>query len=67
MNCIKCGEKSKVINVARDVDQVIRLRECTVCKTRFYTSEIDLDYNDGRTAINQLRNYTRHIKRCKND
>ena len=59
MNCIKCGEKSKVINVARDVDQVIRLRECTVCKTRFYTSEIDLDFNDGRTTINQIRNYTR--------
>ena len=59
MNCLECGGKTKVINVARDVDEVLRLRECADCKTRFYTSETDVKFEDGKAAVNQIRNFNK--------
>ena len=63
MTCINCGGKTKVVNVAKDTDEKIRLRECTVCKTRFYTAERIIDFNEGHVAVNQIRNYIRHKNR----
>lgn len=60
MECLECGGKTKVINVAKDIGEILRLRECTVCKSRFYTAEKDIDYNEGKTAINQIRNHKRY-------
>jgi transcriptional regulator NrdR family protein len=65
MKCLECGGETKVINVAKDVDEVLRLRECAVCKTRFYTSETDVKFEDGKAAVNQIRNYKRQMNRGK--
>ena len=43
MTCPKCGEKTRVIDCAADEDSVWRRRECTCCKYRFNTLEIDED------------------------
>ena len=61
MTCPICGEKSKVVNTAVDVSEVVRLRKCTVCKYPFYTAERDIDPDDGYEVISRIRNNNRNI------
>lgn len=44
MTCPKCGGVTFVKDSRSDEDQVRRRRECTECKYRFFTLEIDTDY-----------------------
>jgi transcriptional regulator NrdR family protein len=63
MTCPKCGGKSKVVNTAKDVDEVVRLRRCTVCEYPFYTAERDIDPIDGYEVISRIRNKEKYKKR----
>ena len=56
MTCPECGGKSTVVNVAKDVDEIVRLRKCTICKYPFYTVERDIDPDDGYEVISRIRN-----------
>lgn len=44
MNCPICGYETRVIDSRPDEDSTRRRRECTECKHRFSTVEIDTDY-----------------------
>ena len=41
--CPKCGESGKRINTRREVHGVYRRIECTQCRVRWSTLEIDMD------------------------
>jgi transcriptional regulator NrdR family protein len=55
MTCPECGGKSKVVNTAKDVDEVVRLRRCTVCNHPFYTAERDIDPDYDSEVIARIR------------
>jgi transcriptional regulator NrdR family protein len=55
MTCPICGEKSKVVNVATDVEEVVRMRKCKVCNHLFYTAERDIDPDYGSEVIGRIR------------
>lgn len=61
MTCPECGGKSTVVNTAKDVDEVVRLRRCTVCNYPFYTAERDIDPDDGYEVISRIRNKNKNI------
>lgn len=44
MTCPICGGETHIINSRPSEDSVRRRRECTECKHRFSTVEIDSDY-----------------------
>lgn len=48
MTCPNCGGKVRVINSANNTDdnEVYRRRECTVCGSRFYTTEFLVEHTD---------------------
>jgi transcriptional regulator NrdR family protein len=53
MTCPECGEKTKVIDSRSHEDSKIRRRECSVCRYRFSTVEIDEDYYNELKPINK--------------
>lgn len=55
MTCPKCGEKSKVVDVAKDVSEIVRLRRCKVCNSLFYTAEQKMDPIEGYDVIRRIR------------
>lgn len=62
MTCPECGEKSKVVNVAKDGDEIVRLRKCKVCNNLFYTAERDIDPDYGYETISRIRNHRKIVK-----
>ena len=63
MTCPKCGEKSRVVEVATDVDEVVRLRKCKVCNYPFYTAERDIDPDVGNEVISRVRRGAKYTRR----
>ena len=56
MTCPKCGsEKPKVIDSHTDEESIERRRECTDCKYRFNTVEIDADFYERMIKQNDKR------------
>lgn len=56
MTCPLCGGKTKVKDVANDIDIVIRKRECLECNKIFYTKEIDFDNEkEAHYILNEIR------------
>lgn len=62
--CPKCEKPTKVVNVAKDIDEVVRLRECSSCRYRFCTSEFKMDLSDGYDIIKRIR-YDMKLKNKK--
>ena len=44
MKCPKCGGKTVVHdNVSTPNNEIYRIRKCTICSHRFYTSEMEIE------------------------
>lgn len=57
MTCPVCGDKNKVIGVVKEVDVIVRKRQCLSCKHIFYTSELERydSHYDFNRIINDKR------------
>ena len=47
MNCPKCGEVSKVWDIAKAPDELYRKRKCGVCGHKFCTIEYEVEYDEN--------------------
>ena len=63
MLCPKCGNKSKVLWVRFKKDFTIRSRECTNCKHKFSTKEMESDGWDYKSVVDKMYNELREVKR----
>lgn len=65
MTCPVCSGKTTVIDCAKDVDEVVRLRRCIECNHRFYTAERDIDYSEGYDVISRYRRSKKKLKKMQ--
>ena len=54
MDCPNCNKRARVIDTASDGDVTYRQYKCTVCETKFMTSE-RIDSDDYKTELNRIR------------
>ena len=52
MTCPICGGKNNVIGVVKEVDLIVRKRQCNKCNYIFYTSELEM--NDSHDDFNRI-------------
>lgn len=67
MNCPKCGEKTKVIDLSTAPDEKYRKRNCRVCGHKFYTIEYEVEYDQRFKDewVKYNRAYIRSRKKSK--
>ena len=52
MTCPVCGGKNNVIGVVKEVDLIVRKRQCNECGHVFFTSE--LERTDSHSDFNRI-------------
>lgn len=55
MICFKCGNESKVLITAKEGNRVYRQRECTGCRRKWYTAEIENSDPELSKKVHRIR------------